>query len=105
MKHAILATLLFMLPVVALAEDAIHIGSRRELFVDDHLVDRLGGKAELRLHQPTPREVALLHDAPWEGNATAYHSIFRDGDRYRMYYRAWHLTVDSDQLIESRKLL
>ena len=98
MKHAILATLLFMLPVVALAEDAIHIGSRRELFVDDHLVDRLGGKAELRLHQPTPREVALLHDAPWEGNATAYHSIFRDGDRYRMYYRSWHLTVDSDQL-------
>ena len=28
----------------------------------------------------------IEHDAPWEGNATAYHSIFKDGDRYRMYY-------------------
>jgi hypothetical protein len=100
MKHAFLATLLFVLPVFALADEPIHVGSRRELFVDDHLVDRLLGKAELRLHHPTPREVVLVHDAPWEGNATAYHSIFRDGDRYRMYYRAWQLTVDSKQLTQ-----
>ena len=33
------------------------IGSRRELFVDDFMIERLAGKAELRLHQPTPREV------------------------------------------------
>jgi len=69
----------------------IDVGSRRELFVDGFLVDQLLGKAELRLHHPTPREVVLVHDAPWEGNATAYHSIFKDGDRYRMYYRAWNL--------------
>jgi len=94
---AIVATLC-MLPTAAEAVEPIDIGSRRELFVDNHLVDQLAGKAELRLHHPTPREVALVHNAPWEGNATAYHSVFRDGDRYRMYYRAWRLTVDRGRL-------
>ena len=98
MRNAILFTLLFTLPVPAPAEEPIHIGSQRELFVDDHLVDRLEGHAELRLHHPTPREVVLVHDAPWEGNASAYHSVFKDVDRYRMYYRAWHLTIEGDQL-------
>ena len=98
MKHLILATMLFVLPMAACADEPIDIGSRRELFVDDYLVDRLAGNAEVRLHHPTPREIVLVHDAPWEGNATAYHSIFRDGDGYRMYYRAWRLTVDSGRL-------
>lgn len=81
------------------------IGSRRELFVDDMLVDRLLGKAELRLHHPVPREVVLVHDAAWEGNASAYHSIFQDGDRYRMYYRGWRLTHTATQLIPSKECL
>ena len=74
-------------------QDVTDIGSRRELFVDDALVDRLSGKAEFRLHQPVPREIALIHDAPWEGSGSGYHSIFKDGDKYRMYYKAWQLDV------------
>lgn len=72
---------------------AIAIGSRRELFVDDFLIERFAGRAELRLHHPEPREVVLVHDAPWEGSGSGYHSVFQDGDRYRMYYKAWHLAV------------
>ncbi len=72
---------------------AIDIGSRRELFVDDFLIEKLAGKAELRLHHPEPREIALVHDAPWEGTGSGYHSVFKDGNRYRMYYKAWHLDV------------
>ena len=75
---------------------ACEIGSRRELFVEDDLVDRLSGKAELRLHHPTPQEIALEHNEPWEGSGCVYHSIFRDGDRYRMYYAAGHLNVTSN---------
>ena len=30
----------------------VHIGSRRELFVDDYLVDRVEGDAEIHLHKP-----------------------------------------------------
>ncbi|MFA7003148.1 MAG: hypothetical protein WC429_03845, partial [Verrucomicrobiia bacterium] len=46
----------------------LDIGSRRELFVDDALVEKLTGKAELRLHHPVPQEIAIVHDAPWEGS-------------------------------------
>lgn len=76
----------------------IDIGSRRELFVDDFLIERLTGKAELRLHHPQPRELAFTHDAPWEGSGSGYHSAFKDGDLYRMYYKAWDLVVTSGKL-------
>jgi hypothetical protein len=69
------------------------IGSRRELFIDDFIIERLGGRAELRLHHPEPREIALVHDAPWEGSGSGYHSVFQDGNLYRMYYKAWQLDV------------
>jgi hypothetical protein len=69
------------------AQGPISIGSRLELLVDDHLVDRMVGRAELRLHPPTPREVALVGDSPWEGTLCAHFTVFRDGDRFRMYYR------------------
>lgn len=65
------------------------IGSRRELFVDDHLIERLEG-VELKLHKPVPQDVVLVCDAPWEGNTSAYFTLFADGDRFRMYYRGSH---------------
>ncbi len=74
---------------VKLPEVVRDIASRRELFVDDHLIAKLKN-AELRMHQPQPAEVSLVCDAPWEGNISAYYSIFRDDDRYRMYYRGAH---------------
>ncbi len=70
---------------------AIDVGSRRELFVDGALVERLTGGARLRLHHPVPREIAIVHDAPWEGSGSGYHSIFQDGSLYRMYYKAYDL--------------
>jgi hypothetical protein len=66
--------------------DILDVGSRRELFVDDSLIDKMTG-VELRLHSPVPKEVAIVFDAPWEGNTSAYVTVFRDGNRYRMYYR------------------
>jgi hypothetical protein len=80
------------------AENPIAIDSRRELFVDDCLIDKLTGKAELRLHHPVPRELVLEHDAPWEGTGSGYHSVFRDGNLYRLYYKAWHLDVSGGKL-------
>ena len=68
------------------AAEPIDIGSRRELFVDDYLVDRFVGKAELRLHRPTPREIVFNCDKPWEGNWSGLVTYIQDGDTYRMYY-------------------
>ncbi|MCF3650456.1 hypothetical protein [Synoicihabitans lomoniglobus] len=73
------------------AETGEEIGGRRELFVDDHLIAAIEGAATLRLHHPQPREIVLVHDAPWEGSGTGYHSVFQDGDRYRMYYKSWQI--------------
>ena len=71
----------------AMELEPIEIGSRLELMVDDYLIERMTGGAELRLHRPTEREPVFVHDVPWEGNRSLYHTIFRDGDLYRMYYR------------------
>lgn len=72
----------------AAREDAIDLGSRRELFLDDFLLERLTGAA-LRMHVPQPQEVVLVCDAPWEGNLSSYFTLFRDEGRFRMYYRGW----------------
>jgi len=64
------------------------IGSRLELFADDWLIDQLKG-AQRKLHPPTPREIALRFDQPWEGHFSGYVTVIKDGDVYRMYYRGW----------------
>ena len=65
---------------------AIDIGSRRELFVDDLLIDRLAG-TRLELHPPQPREIVLKFDQPWEGLYSGYETVLKDGDVFRFYYR------------------
>ena len=76
--------------VVVFADEPLEIGARRELFVDDFLIEKLTGDATQHLHLPEPKEVVLVTDAPWEGNTCAYYTIFRDGDLFRMYYRGSH---------------
>ena len=66
--------------------EPLDIGSRLELFVDDYLIESLEG-ATLKLHSPRLAERVLDFDQPWEGNISAYVTVFKDDDRYRMYYR------------------
>ncbi len=68
----------------------VNVGSGLELFVDEHLVESMDGGASLQLHQPVRREIVFKTDAPWEGNAVAYQSVFKDGDIYRLYYHGVH---------------
>ena len=72
------------------SSEPIELGSRLEPLVDRYLIHSLAGDARLQLHKPQRREVILVHDAPWEGNLTAHHTLFRDGDLYRMYYGGRH---------------
>ena len=83
------AVILSIDAVSSSAVEPIDIGSRRELFVDQHLIERLDG-VRLELHRPTRREVVFRSDAPWEGNGSAYQSVFQDGDRFLIYYRGGH---------------
>ena len=64
----------------------LDIGSRLEPLFDTHLIDRQVN-VRLEMHRPVAREVSLVHDEPWEGNTSGYHTVLQDGDTYRMYYR------------------
>lgn len=75
------------LALLASAGEPIDIGGRRELFVDELLVESIEGAARQTLHHPTAREVVLVCDRPWEGNGLNYITVFRDGELYKMYYR------------------
>jgi hypothetical protein len=82
--------LVIMVATASNAAEPIDIGTRLEPLVDDYLIDSLNN-AKQTLHEPVRREVAIVSDSPWEGNTTGYHTVFQDGNRYRMYYRGWNL--------------
>ena len=92
MDMAMAGTILILCAAPTLQEEQAptHIGSRLELFVDEALIESMTGQVSLRMHRPERREVVLRTDAPWEGNASAFQSVFKDGDLYRMYYRGLH---------------
>lgn len=61
-------------------------GDRPQLFVDDVVLQSVQG-GHVRMHHPQPADVVIEHDQPWEGDACNFHTVFRDGDQYRMFYR------------------
>ncbi len=80
---------------IQLPLEAEEVGTRLEPFVDDYWLDRLAGSARLEVQRPEPGEVVLTADEPWEGNTSAYFTVFQDGDRYRMYYRGAHFVEET----------
>jgi hypothetical protein len=64
----------------------VNIGSRRELFADRFLIDRMTGTS-LKPGQPVDAGPVLYLDRPWEGRFCGYGTIIKDGDTYRLYYR------------------
>lgn len=79
------------------SSNPIDIGSRLEPLVDHYLIEKLDNAA-LTLHHPTFREIVIDHDEPWEGNICCGHTVFRDGDIYRMYYRGRHHDWDTNEV-------
>ncbi|MDZ4851622.1 MAG: hypothetical protein SGI77_20220 [Pirellulaceae bacterium] len=82
-----IAFLLF-LGSMSVADEPVKIGSRRELFVDRLLIDRLID-AELRMHHPVK---ATRPKSPLP--VAHYITILKDSDRFRAYWRG------SDPLFE-----
>jgi hypothetical protein len=68
LHHSVAATwfAVFIATATMQAAEPIDIGSRRELFVDHHLIGSLSG-VRLVLHRPKPREIVFRFDQPWEG--------------------------------------
>lgn len=86
MKSLVCVAIALALGVWGARAESIELGTRRELFVDRYLIGQLKN-AELRLHEPHRDGAAILFDKPWDGEFSAYVTVFKDGDVYRMYYR------------------
>lgn len=64
----------------------INIGSQRECFFDDYLIDTEKTTAEFLLHHPVRREKVMTMDGPWEGNGSTHQHLVKAGDWWRLYY-------------------
>ena len=88
----ILLSLILLAPDPAWAgsghdSDTREIGSRRELFVDHFLIDRLRG-VRLQLHEPRPAEQVIRIDRPWENEFNYGYKVFQEGGLYHLIYLA-----------------
>ena len=88
MKHfkRCLPLLVTFAGMCAVAAEPVTLGSRRELFVDEHLISSMKG-VKLVMQKPEAQQVALVCDAPWEGNTSGYFTLLQDGPLFRCYYR------------------
>ena len=50
----------------------INIGSRRECFFDNFLIDEEKTTAEKRLNKPVRQDVIMVLDKPWKGRYTTF---------------------------------
>jgi hypothetical protein len=78
-----------------LSAQPIEIGSRLELMVDRHLIDRLDGTS-LKLNPPRPAGVAIRYDNPWEQVPTGTATIIEEGGIHRLYYTALPMDYKSE---------
>lgn len=97
MRRFYIFYLLLLLSGFCTAQEAINIDNRLEIFIDKYLIADIKGDLELRQHNPVRREIAIVHDEPWEGCGSGYHTVFKDGDKYRMYYKSWHIPLEGSQ--------
>ena len=73
---------------ISRAQSALDIGSRRELFVDGFLIERLSGGVTQRLGVPVDAGPVLALDRAWEGRFSAYATVIRESPRrFHLYYR------------------
>ncbi|MHB8972954.1 MAG: hypothetical protein ACYC3X_08565 [Pirellulaceae bacterium] len=75
-------------PSLPAADDTqpLDIGTRRELFADQYLIDTLHD-VRLVLHTPRDEGIVVKFDQPWEGPFCGYCTVIQDGPLYRLYYR------------------
>ena len=75
----------------------IAIASRRELFVDCHLLGSFEGQARLKLHPPKREEVVFQAGGPLENACSGvYSALVASEGRYLLYYRGFYPIKDAD---------
>lgn len=85
----------------------VHIGSRRELFVDNTIIGKMTGDLKRHLFELQPAttertDVALRFDADWEDSECVYITCIKDGNLIRLWYRALHRPLGATAYAEGR---
>ena len=68
------------------SDEPINLGSNREIFIDDFLIESLKG-VEIRLEKPRDEGIVHKFDKPWEGPFCGYSTVIKDKDKFYLYYR------------------
>lgn len=76
----------------------LKIGSRRECFFDDWLIDTRKTSAQFLLHSPVRRETVMTMDKPWEGDGSTMECLVKDGALYRLYYIGRRMETEKTDL-------
>jgi len=66
--------------------EPVRLGSNREIFVDNFLIEKLEN-TRIIMHHPHDEGIVMYFDKEWEGNFSLYTTILKDGDLFRAYYR------------------
>lgn len=66
--------------------EPINLGSNREIFIDDLLIESLKG-VEIRLEKPRDEGIVHKFNKPWEGPFCGYSTVIKDKDKFYLYYR------------------
>ncbi len=76
----------------------LDIGTRREPFVDNCLIDHLAGQARLTMHPPKREEVVFQVQGPVENACSGVYSVLVEHDgRYMLYYRGHYPLTEGDE--------
>jgi hypothetical protein len=92
-----LATVVLLAARTALSDEALVLKNRRELFVDNFLVQETSG-VEFRLGVPLSAGTALKFDRPWEGRWGAYVTVLSAAGKFQMYYRGGFGATNNEDL-------
>jgi len=65
----------------------IELGKQRELFVDKEFFINTGN-AQIVMHRPQPKELAIFRDTVADDSATSYYNIIYAEGKYIAYYTA-----------------
>jgi hypothetical protein len=87
---AVVVVLLFALSLAAdESERTVSVGLRKQLFVDDYIVaNRRNVVRELGVVTKANRGMpVLVADRPWESDSFLIGSVFREGDKFKMFYK------------------
>lgn len=90
---------------LTLKSEPLDIASRRELFVDNYIIGALRGDATRHLFEMTPTtsgttDVAMTHDADWEGPWCRYAKYIQD----KGVIKAWYMGHHTYQTNKDRKI-